>query len=318
MHQQRLIQAIHKQLRKDQSAIDTVAQLLDISYDAAHRRLSMKSKFSIDEAASLAQHFGISMDRTFLGSENVLVRKTKGIKSVEGLAQYLADALQALTAYAADPQTKLYYSAKDIPLFYTIEPGLLSRFKLYVWLNLLDVNHQVIPFESFQFQAPILESSQAMNRLYGAVTTHEIWNDTTINSTLQQIMYFYQAGLLSAEHGEALYDSVKELMAAVEERCTPSNEQYQLYYHELLILNNNVLVGDAQRQSLFVPYTMLEYFITDDAETCRNASEFFRHQLKSSKLLNKAGTRDKNVFFNKAYQKIDFYKKQISAFREFG
>jgi len=66
----------------------------------------------------------------------------------------------------------------------------------------------------------------------------------------------------------------------------------------------------------FVPYTMLGYFITKDNDTCQNALEFYQHQLKNSILLNTAGTRDKNIFFNKMYQKIDFYKKQIKSFAE--
>ncbi|WP_257667031.1 hypothetical protein [Parapedobacter tibetensis] len=318
MYQERLISAITKKIGKHQSVIDEVSHVLDISYDAAHRRISMKSKFSIEEAVLLAQHFGISMDRTFQGGENVLVKKTKEIRSFHDLALYLENSLKSLTEYQANNQTTLYYSAKDIPLFYTIETNLLSKFKLYVWLNLLDFDHGDMSFESFQLQAPTVENSKKLKDFYNAVNTREIWNDTTINSTLQQIMYFFQSGLLTIENGKLLCDSLKELIYSLAEKCVPNNDQYQLYYHDLLILNNNVLVSDAHQKSLFVPYTMLGYFITKDMDTCKNAADFFQHQLKNSKLLNTAGTRDKKMFFNRAYQKIDFYKNQITSIQEFG
>lgn len=313
MVQERLINAVTKKIGKHQSLIDAVAHALDISYDAAHRRISMKSKFSMEEAVLLSQHFDISLDRLAGHGDQVLVNKTRPIKSFADLATYLENAMRALAAYSPGHQTTLFYSAKDIPLFYTIGTGLLAKFKSYVWLNLLDFGHDDMPFEMFQLQAPTQETSGKLNDFYRAVNTREIWNDTTINSSLQQIMYFFQAGLLSASNGRLLCDALKELVFAIEQKCVPGNEQYQLYYHELLILNNNVLVTDAHKKSLFVPYTMLGYFITDDCGTCSDAADFFAHQLKNSKLLNKAGTRDKRVFFNKAYQKIELFRNQLAA-----
>jgi hypothetical protein len=71
------------------------------------------------------------------------------------------------------------------------------------------------------------------------------------------------------------------------------------------------LLSASEKQSLFVPYTMLGYFITNDAPTCTNALDFFKHQVKNSKSLNQSGTRDRKLFFNRAYQKIDFYLQKM-------
>ena len=71
-------------------------------------------------------------------------------------------------------------------------------------------------------------------------------------------------------------------------------------------------MSNADRKSLFIPYTMLGYFITEDISTCDNASEYFLHQIKNSKSLNLSGTRDRKLFFNKANQKIDFYLQKIN------
>jgi len=317
MHQETFVRELYKKNGRNNSLLDIVSSVLDISYDAAHRRISMKSKFSIDEAIELASHYGISMDTLFHKEEHVLVKKTKEITSFQELALYLASSIKALQEYQADTSTLMYYSAKDIPLFYTLQNNVLSKFKLFVWLNLLDFEREPQSFESFQLKAPTVENSQKLNDFYAQTNRHEIWNDTTINSTLQQIIYFYQSGLLSSEDAKTLCESVKELVADIEKKCTAKNEHYKLYYHDLLILNNNVLVTDQHQKSLFVPYTMLGYFITKDIDTCQNSLNFFQHQLKNSKLINTAGTRDKKIFFNKAYQKIDFYKNQITGSLEF-
>jgi hypothetical protein len=63
---------------------------------------------------------------------------------------------------------------------------------------------------------------------------------------------------------------------------------------------------------------MLGYFITNDAATCGNANDFFKHQVKNSKSLNESGTRDRKLFFNKAHQKVDFYLKRMENEVDFG
>jgi hypothetical protein len=157
----------------------------------------------------------------------------------------------------------------------------------------------------------MLEHSQKLKAVYENVEVNEIWNDTTINSSLQQIYYFFQSGLLSLANAQLLCADLIKILRSAEDRCCNEGFNFNLYYNELLILNNNVLLSAPEKQSLFVPYTMLGYFITSDADTCNNALDFFKRQVKSSKSLNQSGTRDRKLFFNRAHQKIDFYLQKM-------
>ncbi len=317
MFQEKLIQTIYKKIAKQDSMNEKVAEVLDISYDAAHRRVSLKSKFSIEEAALLARHFGLSLDKLYAGSENLLVQKTKEIESFDDMEAYLKTSVQALLKGGADANTSLIYSSKDIPLFYTIGTDLLSKFKLFVWLYLLDFGKGELSFENFKFEAPFLEYSQQLKNYYNSIQVHEIWNDTTINSTLQQILYFFHSGLLSFENAKYLCEELKELILQLEKKVEAKNQQFSLYYHELLLLNNNVLVSTPTEKTLFVPYTMLGYFITSDKETCDKTARFYAQQLKNSQLLNTVGVREKKMFFNRAQQKVDYFANQIVNIVEF-
>src|SRR5690606_7297542 len=116
MFQEILIDTIRKRMGINKSLIDEIAGVLDISYDAAHRRISMKSKFSIEEAVQLANHYGLSMDKLFQGSDSVLVRKTKDVQNFGDLTRYLESSFKYLTVHDANRDTALFYSAKDIPL----------------------------------------------------------------------------------------------------------------------------------------------------------------------------------------------------------
>lgn len=306
-YQQKLIGIIRNKIRKNDSLTDVIATVLNISYDAAHRRIAAKSKFSMEEAIQLCLHFGISMDSLFSGPDKVVAERTKEIRTMDEMALYMADSAERLSAFQYNANARMYYSAKDIPLFHTIGGTLLSKFKLYVWINLLTGAQHEKPFEKFTVATTLLEQSAKLKSVYENVEVHEIWNDTTINSTLQQVYYYFQAGLLSAENAKYIYSDLQDIMNKVEERCCNERSRYRLYYNELLILNNNVLLTAPEKQSLFVPYTMLGYFITSDEATCTNARDFFVQQVKSSKSLNDSGLRDRKLFFNKARQKVTLY-----------
>jgi hypothetical protein len=312
-NQEKLLKAIRQKLGAQKSVIDEIAAVLSISYDAAHRRVSQKSKFSIEEAIALCRHHNLSMDMLFAGSNKVIVEKTAEIRSMADMEAYFKQSADNISSFLNYPNAKMYYSAKDIPLFYTIGGTLLSKFKLYVWLNLLAGTQNQQSFESFTVNQKLLEHSSKLKAVYDTVEVHEIWNDTTINSTLQQIYYFFQSGLLTLPNALSLGSDLKSVLQTAEDRCCNGSSRFHLYYNELLILNNNVLLSAPQQQSLFVPYTMLGYFITNDAATCANANDFFKHQVKNSKSLNESGTRDRKLFFNKAHQKIDFYLQRMQS-----
>ncbi|MGQ2982196.1 hypothetical protein [Flavobacterium sp.] len=312
-NQDLLLKAIRRKVDRSASVIDEIAAVLNISYDAAHRRVSQKSKFSIEEAVLLCRHYLLSMDVLFADGKKVIVEKTSEIRSMEDMAVYFRQSAENISSFLDHAGAKMYYSAKDIPLFYTIGGTLLSKFKLYVWLNLLAGTQNQDSFESFTIDQSLLEHSTKLKQVYDSVEVHEIWNDTTINSSLQQIYYLYQSGLLTLANAQLLCDDLKTILRTAEDRCCNGTSRFHLYYNELLILNNNVLLSAPEKQSLFVPYTMLGYFITNDANTCGNALDFFRHQLKNSKALNDSGTRDRKLFFNKAHQKIDFYLQRMEG-----
>ncbi|AWI24633.1 hypothetical protein [Flavobacterium pallidum] len=310
-HQEQLLKAIRKTLGRSESLNDAIATVLNISYDAAHRRVSGKSKFSIDEAVVLCRAFSLSMDAIFGGDNKVLVEKTKEISSFDDLLLYFEQSSEYLRQYIGKPEATLYYSAKDIPLFYTIGGTLLSKFKLYVWMNLLGAKENPEPFEKFVLPVSLLEYSSRLKSVYDQVQVSEVWNDTTINSTLQQILYFSESGLLSIRNARELYTELRVMLQEIEKKSAENRPKFHLYYNELLILNNNVLISDREKSSLFIPYTMLGYFITEDQVTCKNAGEYFLHQTKNSKSLNLSGTRDRKIFFNRALRKIDHYAERL-------
>jgi hypothetical protein len=309
-NQETLLKQIRKQISPNESLNDSIATILNISYDAAHRRVSGKSKFSIDEAIQLANHYNISIDNLYLTKGKIIIEKTIEIRNLSEMHLYFKNSSENIEALTTNPTTTLFYSAKDIPLFYFMDATILSKFKAYVWLNLLNPNTSKNTFENFVINESFMEPMQKLKMVYEKVNVKEIWNDTTINSSLQQILYFYEAGLLSNKSANALFNDLKRIVNSIKGKC--NNEKFSIYYNELILLNNSLLIESNEKLTLFVPYTLLGYFITDNEESCKNVHQFLKQQMNNSKSLNQAGMKDQNLFFNKAIRKIEYYIEQVN------
>ncbi|WP_299113382.1 hypothetical protein [uncultured Winogradskyella sp.] len=313
MYQTQLLKHLKNELSTNASLIEAVATALDISYDAAHRRVSLKSKLSIDESVLLANYYNLSLDKLFETSDlNVVaVEKTKHIESEQELQQYFKESYESLLPLLTQKDSSILYSAKDIPLFYNLSGDTLSRFKYYVWLKLLDPSFANKSFENFAPKPALIETGKQLGSLYSDLNTSEIWDITTVNSTLKQIHFYTKAGQASSKTALKMCLELRQLINHIELKLTSSN--FKLYYNELHLMNNNVLVSAPNLQSLYVPFTLLSYYKTNNKYTCTEAEIFLNKQLQNSKLLNAAGEKERNTFFNKIYSKIDALYLLIEA-----
>ena len=309
MYQELLLKQIRSKIG-DKSLNDEIANVLNISYDAAHRRTSMKSKFSLEESLVLAKFYNISLD-SFMESENqIIAKKTKPIRTVTDLLNYFDDALHLLNDFKINKETEVYYSAKDIPFFYTISDSVLSRFKLFVWMNLLNEKDFMQPFDDFKLER-YSDKSENLKNLYENLNVTEIWNNTTISSILNQVLFYSEIEILTKETAKLILEELKILIKSIEKKAENETRNFHIYAHDILILNNSILFKNEEKSSLFVPFNMFGYMMTDDQSTCDDALNFFQHQIKNSTSLSFSGQRDRKIFFNSMLERIESLKNSI-------
>ncbi|WP_415328714.1 hypothetical protein [Chryseobacterium sp. MMS23-Vi53] len=202
MHQERLLKEIRKKIG-DKSLNDEIANILNISYDAAHRRTSLKAKFSFEEGLELAKYYQISLNQFITSDQQIVVQKTTAVTETNDLQSFFQNNLNVFENLPLSDGMTIYYSAKDIPFFYTLSDTLLSRFKIYVWMNLLNSKQVFIPF--LQFSPPDSEpNTKELRKKYEEQNVVELWNDMTVSSILQQILFYYETGLLKKNEAEII------------------------------------------------------------------------------------------------------------------
>jgi hypothetical protein len=292
-----------------QSLNDEIANILNISYDAAHRRTSLKAKFSFEEALELARYYQISLNQFITSDYQLVVQKTSAVDKTEDLQSFFQNNLSIFENLPLSDEMTIYYSAKDIPFFYTLSDTLLSRFKIYVWMNLLNAKQVFIPF--LAFSPPYFESNtQELKKKYEAQNVVELWNDRTISSILQQILFYCETGLLQKKEAEIILKELGELIKYIEQK-TESNPKFQLYENELMHLSNDIFFHHPKQSLFAIPTNMFGYILVNDPKTCSETYNYFEHQIKNSKSLNTSGNRDRKIFFNKMFEQIENLKQKL-------
>lgn len=309
MHQELLLQQIRRKIG-NRSLNDEIANILNISYDAAHRRTSLKAKFSFEEALELAGYYRISLDRFLTSDHRILVQKTTAVTETRDLQPFFRNNLSIFENLPLSDEMTIYYSAKDIPFFYTLSDTLLSRFKMYVWMNLLNEKQVFIPF--LEFTPPDSEpDTKELKKKYEEQKVVELWNDRTVSSILQQILFYSETGLLKKNEARIILRELTELIEYIEEK-TENDPKFRLYENELMHLSNDIFFHHPQQSLFAIPTNMFGYILIDDEKTCREAQNYFEHQIKNSKSMNTSGNRDRKIFFNTMYGQIESLGGKLS------
>lgn len=322
--QEQFIKEIKSRTKDHTSFVQEVASILDIGYDAAYRRVNLKSNLSLEEVVTLARHFNISLNKLFeVGSQYTIITELSPRPTDEnGLEMWFKQSLKNVLPLTKIKKAEIIWSGKDISLLRTLKDSYLTRYKMYVWLK--DLNTEMakskISFDDWVKTIPksLLESAFELSEIYEHINIIELWNDNTVNGTLQQILYYYEAGLVSKEMALKICDDVQDLVNQIEKQTidqslnTPENgKSFKLYKCDLHTLTNTVMIVTPYHKVFFSPFTVLSYFKVEHAETCEMMHAFLIKQMSNSKLLATSGERDRTIFFKTISQKILITKERI-------
>ena len=171
-----------------------------------------------------------------------------------------------------------------------------------------------ITFDEWMKTIPdsLLQTAYDLANTYKYVNITEIWNETTLTGSLQQVLYYFETGLVSIEKALQICEDIKAIIHRIEEQTiqqslvgSKSEISYHLYRCDLHTLQNTIMVNSKYGKVFFSPFTVLTYFKVEHPGTCELMYDFLQKMMRNSKLLANAGERDRSLFFNKILQKID-------------
>ncbi len=323
--QNQFIKSLKAKVQNNTSFVEEIASVLDIGYDAAYRRINLKTNLSLEEGVILAKHYNLSLNKLFeVGSQNSIITQiSPRIVDEIGLENFFTTSINNLTPLTKLKNVSIIYSAKDIPIFYTLKDSYLTRYKMYVWLK--DVNQDMtknkVSFDDFIENIPdsLLQKAIKLGETYNYISIKELWNDSTILGSLQQVLYYFNSGLLSKKLALLICDDMEEVINHVEKQTihqtildSKNKASYDLYKNDLHTMNNTIFVKTPFQSVFFQPYMVLTYFKVEHQPTCDRMYEFLRKQMANSKQLVNAGERDRTLFFSQMLHKVNMAREKIN------
>ena len=298
-----------------------IADILDISADSAYRRLRGETALSIDEVVKLCNHFKISFD-SFNNPETGLVSfKYNLIESDEkSFKIYLESIFRELKIINSSPEKQIIYACEDIPIFHNFNYPELASFKIFYWMrSIMNVPELQKEYVDISIVSDELRNlgKQVFN-LYASIPSIEIWTETTINSTLKQIEFYYDSGVFkNKEDALKICDVLRTLLDDIKKQAEnghklndqkkipgPENS-YTVYFSEIEITNNCVLVNMGDIKAVFLGHFTFNTMSTTNVTYCYETEKWLNAIIKKSTLISGISEKHRYQFFKKTLQNLD-------------
>jgi hypothetical protein len=294
-------------------SISTIADALHLSKDAIYRKLRGETDFLWNDILILQELLGFSTDNFALKPNPNKI--TFNLKQFPLLAtpeatvtNYVQQLLADFAGLGAMGVPHLYYAAKDLPLFYFFSSPALTSFKLYFWYLTLFDTAKPAKYNSNWLPQPTLDIASNLYSMYQHIPSTEIWNTETINSTLDQIVYSFDSGLIAQKDALLILKALHQLVDNLEMNATneskSANASFTLYYNKILILDNSVLFKIGEAKLFYLPIRTLNFISSTEPNFTKEMDTWLHHQIKKSTLISGEAEKVRMQFINN-------YKKRI-------
>lgn len=298
------------------SLVDELCDLLDLSADSVYRRIRGEKPLSLSELKTICEKYRLSLDQMLqLGTETVLF-EAPGLNMPHGtITQYMQAAARQVNFFSSFMKKEIFCLCKDVPLWYYFLFPELAAFKCFFWARTIRNEEQLLDkkfsLEEYRYDECFALGQQILAE-YNQMLTVEIWNSESVNSTLNQILYYRDAGLFkrTADFDVVLESFVKtidhlQVQAEKGVKFLPGASQlahkapHQFYVNELILGTNTLIWKLDNKTFTLLVFNVLSYLITSDPRFAQKTQDSFHTLLARSALISGTGERERNRFFNR-------------------
>lgn len=325
--QVQLFQYLKNKLPEQASLVDELSAILNISTDSAYRRIRGEKAISIEELYKLCVHYKLSLD-SLLNLQTDAFLFTGSFVQTESFKfeDYLSNAVQHVKYMNSFKERKMFYLCKDIPLFHHFHFKEIAAFKYYFWmkniLHLPEFAHKKFTVDMYPDE--FFELGKQSLHYYNHIDSVELWNIETVNSTLRQIEYYHDSNIFASdEELFSVYTSLEKMISHLEQQATegfkfdvndPERKplsSFQMYFNEIVILENSILVQLNGAKAVFIVHNVLNFLQTRDVRFCDNTYTYIQNLIKKSTLISTVSERERARFFKYLRHRIAGRKEKL-------
>lgn len=320
--QEVFLEQLKSMLPSSTSLAAELSELLEISMDSAYRRIRGETPLSLSETYKLAQAHNISLAN--MSSENEGVVQFSYLKmagSIDSMEQYLVRLLQNLKKIRAAGEATIFYCGQDVPLFHNLRYNYLARFKIFYWMRSImndgDITAEKLGEETIPQR--LIDLCEEIFAEYKNINSKELWSTSSLHSTLRQLRYYWESGLLeSDEFGKKVLNDVRSLLENIESMATSGwkNSQdekgkYEFYASEIELTTNCAMAEMGGMRAVFLGHHTFNMLETMHETYSEQTSIWFRNMMSKATLISNVGEKYRYQFFQDGKRKIDRLEKDM-------
>ncbi len=329
--QQRFLQKLKEIIPSNYSLVDELADLLQISTDSAYRRIRGETAVSMDEVVKLCQHYKIPLGLLGADQADGVTFNYKLVSDdTASFREYLTKLLADLQKIKSADTKEVIYGAADVPLFHHFNYPEQAAFKVFYWLNSVS-NLPTLEGKSFTMDIipeDILELGKKVFETYRDIPSIEIWTEESANSTIKQIDYYWEAGLFEKQDDAVLVvEQLADMLSAIQQMAKQSNknleapvkkkegekDNFQVYYSEIQIGNNNILVQVGDTKVNYLRHQTFNYMYTTNTKFCNETELWLSNMIRKSTLISGVSEKQRYQFFKKIQKNVDRLLEKVKS-----
>ncbi|MCF8298244.1 MAG: hypothetical protein K9J13_11920 [Saprospiraceae bacterium] len=319
--QLQFLKKIEDIIPSNSSLVYELSDILEISIDSAYRRIRSETALSIGDIIKLCDHFKISFD-SFSHSEsgNVTFNYTIMNKEEHSFEEFLSNLINDLKIINSAKESRIIYAAEDIPVFHNYKYPVLSAYKMFYWMkSIMNIpSLEDKKFDASKISDKFKEMANQIFELYTSIPSVEIWTDTTVASTVKQIGFYWDSGMFaSIDDALMVCDDLKQEITDIQKQAelgkkfiseefkNVNQENYSVYFSEIEITNNCVLVSIGNTKQVYLGHQTFNTMSTSNINYCNETEQWLNNIIRKSILISGVSETQRYQFFRKAFKSID-------------
>lgn len=319
--QQILFQQIKCKMPDNLSFVHEIAELLEISYDSAYRRIRGEKELSLEEINRLVRKYEISLDLLLGLQSNHVIFSIYAMQSGNfTIREWLLRILEDIRNIHSAPLKEVYYSAKDPPIFHYFHFPEIAAFKYFFWEKTIFgfPEYENILFRIDDANPEIVEIGDSILRSSMTIPTIEIWNEDTFIMLMKQIEYYWISGYFSRKDDMLnLLDKLEKWVRHIRKQAELGykflyghqaegiENSFRMYENEILLNDDTILVKQGENQTAYLTYNAISLLVSHDPEFCAHIEQYMKQMMRISNLISVSGEKERNRFFNKLLHSIE-------------
>jgi hypothetical protein len=278
--QQQLFIHLKENIPPHLSLVDELCDLLNLSHDSVYRRIRGEKPITLTELKKICEHYHVSIDQLLRLENNSILFDAPDMNGAPiAFVEYLKGMLRQFKYFNSFKTREIHYLCKDSTIwnFYLFPE--LAAFKTFFWSKTINnqapLSNKTFSFEEFPF-SDCFEVGQQVLREYNTIPCVELWNLESMQSTINQIAYYRDAGnFKSAKDFEAVIISFLQMIDHLQMQAEKGAKfmpgdtdisyraPIQFYINELILGNNTMAMKLDGNPVTMVTYSVFHYYLQE-------------------------------------------------------